>query len=131
MAETRTFRVFVGSTFKDLEKECNNLRAHVYPDLRALCAEHQARFQAIDLRWGVSHEASLDQQAMNACLDEIDRCREVTPRRNFIVPLGNRYDWLAPPPQIPAKELDKLLEHIPRGRGQEPPHRPRGLVPAR
>jgi NACHT domain- and WD repeat-containing protein len=110
--QTRTFRVFVSSTFRDLEVERNYLRENVYPDLRALCAEHGSRFQAIDLRWGVSREASLDQQAMNVCLEEIDRCREVTPRPNFVVLLGNRHGWLAPPPQIPAEELDKILEHV-------------------
>ncbi len=30
------------------------------PRLRQLCQQHGARFQAIDLRWGVSQEASLD-----------------------------------------------------------------------
>lgn len=29
MAETKTFRVFVSSTFKDLEEERNHLREHV------------------------------------------------------------------------------------------------------
>lgn len=112
VAGTRTFRVFVSSTFKDLEQERDYLRQHVYPELRALCAEHGARFQAIDLRWGVSREASLDQQAMNVCLGEVDRCREVTPRPNFLVLLGNRHGWLAPPPQIPAAELETILGQV-------------------
>ena len=115
MAEPRTFRVFVSSTFRDLEAERNYLHEHVYPDLRRLCGEHGARFQAIDLRWGVSREASLDQQAMNVCLREIDRCRELTPRPNFVVLLGNRHGWLAPPPQIPADEFDTIREQVPDG----------------
>lgn len=113
MNETRTFRVFVSSTFKDLAAERNHLSEHVYPVLRELCEEHGARFQPIDLRWGVSREASLDQQAMNVCLEEIDRCREVTPRPNFIVLLGNRHGWLAPPPQITAAEYDTIRGNVP------------------
>jgi NACHT domain- and WD repeat-containing protein len=81
----------------------------VYPRLEELCALGGARFQAIDLRWGVSGEAARNQQTINICLTEVDRCREVSPRPNFIVLLGDRYGWCPPPPQIPAHELETLL----------------------
>jgi hypothetical protein len=66
---TRTFRIFVSSTFEDMAAERNALQGDalqrgVFPRLRDLCAEHEARFQAIDLRWGVRDEATLDQQTM-------------------------------------------------------------------
>jgi len=82
---TRTFRVFVSSTFSDLKAERNALQAYVFPRLREFCEKRGSRFQPIDLRWGVSDEASLDQQAMNICLAEIERCRQISPRPNFIV----------------------------------------------
>ena len=63
----RTFRIFVSSTFSDLVAERNALREHVFPRLRELCQRHGASFQAIDLRWGVSEEAALDQQTMRIC----------------------------------------------------------------
>jgi diadenosine tetraphosphate (Ap4A) HIT family hydrolase len=59
---TRTFRVFVSSTFEDLKAERDALQRDVFPKLRKLCEEIGARFQAIDLRWGVRDEAALDQQ---------------------------------------------------------------------
>src|SRR3989339_859100 len=99
----KTFRVFVSSTFSDLKAERNALQAYVFPRLRELCEQHGSRFQPIDLRWGVSDEASLDQQAMNICLGEIERCRQISPRPNFIVLLGDRYGWLPPAPQIKAE----------------------------
>ena len=71
---TRTFRVFVSSTFEDLKEERNVLPREVWPKLRALCEQHGARFQAIDLRWGVRDEAALDQKTMDICLREIERC---------------------------------------------------------
>ncbi len=108
----KTFRVFVSSTFSDLTAERNALHERVYPRLRELCMKHNARFQAVDLRWGVSEEASLDQQTMNICLSEIARCQQITPRPNFLVLLGDRYGWCPPPPQIPALEFDALLERI-------------------
>ena len=79
-ATAKTIRVFVSSTFSDLKAERNALQAYVFPRLRELCEQHGARFQPIDLRWGVSDEASLDQQAMNICLGEIERCRQISPR---------------------------------------------------
>jgi hypothetical protein len=62
---SRTFRIFVSSTFSDLKAERNALQEKVFPRLRDLAMAHGGRFQVIDLRWGVSDEASLDQQAMN------------------------------------------------------------------
>ena len=74
----RTFRVFISSTFSDLEAERNALQEHVFPRLRDLCLSSGARFQAIDLRWGVSDEAAGDYQTMRICLDEIERCKQTT-----------------------------------------------------
>ena len=85
---TRTFRIFVSSTFppslqlrrtgRDLKEERNALQKYVFPRLRELCARHGCRFQAIDLRWGVREEAALDQQTMRICLEEIARCQRST-----------------------------------------------------
>ena len=51
------FRVFVSSTFNDLKAERNALEWGVFPRLREYCQKHGGRFQAIDLRRGIS-EAS-------------------------------------------------------------------------
>jgi len=68
---TRTFRVFVSSTFEDLKAERDALQRDVFLRLRKLCEANnercEARFQAIDLRWGVRDEAALDQQTMEIC----------------------------------------------------------------
>jgi len=61
------FRVFVSSTFSDLVAERNALQEHVFPRLRKFCQKHGARFQAIDLRWGISNEAALDRSTMRIC----------------------------------------------------------------
>ncbi len=89
----RTFRIFVSSTFEDMINERNKLHEKVFPKLRELCLLHGARFQAIDLRWGVRREAALDHKALEICMEEIKRCQNVNPRPNFIILLGNRYGW--------------------------------------
>jgi len=104
----KVFRVFVSSTFSDLLDERNALQENVFPLLRDYCKKNGARFQAIDLRWGVSEEASLDQQTMNICLEELHRCQQTTPRPNFIILLGERYGWCPLPPRIPASEFKMI-----------------------
>ena len=42
---TRTFRVFVSSTFEDLKAERDALQSEVFPRLRKLCEENNARFR--------------------------------------------------------------------------------------
>ena len=103
-----TFRIFVSSTFNDLKAERNALQARVFPRLRELAGRHDRRLQVIDLRWGVSEEASLDQQAMDICLNEVARCQQSTPRPNFVVLLGDRYGWCPPPSHIPAPLFDQI-----------------------
>lgn len=105
---SRQFRVFVSSTFSDFIAERDALRERVFPRLIDLCWAYGASFQAVDLRWGVSEEAAQDQQTMRICLGEIDRCRQVTARPNFIVLLGDRYGWRPLPELIPGSEYERI-----------------------
>ena len=105
---SRTFRIFVSSTFSDLKAERNALQEKVFPRLRELAMAHGYRFQAIDLRWGVSEEAALDQQTMKICLGEIARCQKTSPRPNFLILLGDRYGWRPLPYEIPAGEFEQI-----------------------
>jgi hypothetical protein len=106
---TRTFRLFVSSTFSDLRAERDALQEHVFPALSRLCMAKGAVFQPIDLRWGVSDEAGLDQQTMVICLTELERCRNTGLKPYFLVLLGDRYGWQPLPPRIPAEEFAQIL----------------------
>jgi WD40 repeat protein len=103
-----SFRVFVSSTFSDMQEERNALRARVFPRLSALCRSHGATFQAMDLRWGVNREASENHRTVSICLQEIDRCRSATRRPNFVVLLGQRYGWCPVPAEIPAADYELI-----------------------
>jgi hypothetical protein len=109
---TRTFRVFVSSTFEDLVEERNALQREVFPRLREVCEEHGARFQAVDLRWGVRDEAVLGQKMMEICLAEIERCQRTKIKPNFIVLLGDRYGKPPLPARIQAQEFETVLRWI-------------------
>lgn len=97
-------RVFVSSTFRDLQKERNILQADVFPALERHCAERGFQFEAIDLRWGVPGEAGLDHRSMRICFDELHRAQQVSPKPNFLVLLGDRYGWQPLPEEIEEKE---------------------------
>src|ERR1017187_6187822 len=109
---TRTFRVFVSATFEDLIDERNILQAAVFPKLEKFCLEKGARFQAIDLRWGVREEAGLDQKTMEICLAEIARCQKTGIKPNFLVLLGKRYGWRPLPARVHKDEFEAVLAHI-------------------
>ncbi len=106
------FRLFVSSTFSDLKAERNALREKVFPRLDALSAQYHTRFQAIDLRWGISEEAAVNQKTITICLQELKRCQTITPRPNFIILLGNRYGWRPLPEKIAASEFEELLQTL-------------------
>ena len=96
--ETREIRVFLSSTFKDMEAERHYLLTRVFPGLRALCAERDVGFTEIDLRWGVTEEESQNGRTVEICLEEIDRCRAHPPF--FIGFLGERYGWVPQPADL-------------------------------
>ncbi|GEM_PF-6491501 len=108
----KTFRVFVSSTFDDFVDERNVLQDEVFPELRRRCEERGFRFQPIDLRWGVPLEAASDQRVMEICLSEIDHCREISPRPNFLVLLGDRYGWRPLPPTLSEAEFATIAGRI-------------------
>ncbi len=112
LAPTAIFRVFVSSTFADMRGERNALQKWAFPRLAEYCARYRCHFQAIDLRWGVTREAGLDQKTIDICLEELRRCQESGLRPSFIALLGDRYGTRLLPPRIPADEFDALLRHV-------------------
>lgn len=76
--QTEIFRVFVSSTFTDMKEERRILQKEVFPKLEKYCEDHGAKFQAVDLRWGVNEESQLNQKTLDICLNEISRCQNIT-----------------------------------------------------
>jgi len=113
--QTKIFRIFVSSTFNDMRTERKLLREKVFTVLEQFCRENGARFQAIDLRWGVSEESQRNQKTMEICLNEIRRCQKLSPRPNFLILLGDRYGWQPAPLTIPQTEMDSIYPHLTLG----------------
>jgi len=103
----RLIRVFVSSTFRDMQAEREVLVKHVFPQLRKLCDERGVVFTDVDLRWGITEEQSAEAKVLPICLAEIERCRPF-----FIGLLGERYGWV--PESIPQELIELqpwLAEH--------------------
>jgi len=108
---SKTFRLFISSTFSDFEKEREVLQVKVFPKIQEYCSLNGYTFQPIDLRWGVSNEAQLDQKTLEICLNEVQSCKRHD-YPNFLIMLGDRYGWIPLPNTIKKDEFEILLENI-------------------
>jgi tetratricopeptide (TPR) repeat protein len=94
----RETRVFISSTFRDMQEEREELVKQIFPQLRRLCESRGVTWGEVDLRWGVPDEAKAEGKVLPLCLAEIERCRPY-----FIGLLGERYGWV--PEEIPEELL--------------------------
>lgn len=106
--QTKIFRLFVSSTFTDMVEERRMLQRKVFPKLGKFCEENGAKFQAVDLRWGVNEGSQLNQETLEICLNEIARCQKISPKPNFLILLGDRYGWQPVPAKIPKNEMEGI-----------------------
>jgi tetratricopeptide (TPR) repeat protein len=98
-ADRREIRVFISSTFRDMQEEREELVKQVFPQLRRLCESRGVTWGEVDLRWGVPDEAKAEGKVLPLCLQEIEHCRPY-----FIGLLGERYGW------VPEEISPELLE---------------------
>ena len=106
--ERPQFRLFVSSTFVDFAQERNALRDFVFPKIEAFSHSLGADFVPIDLRWGLTNEASLAHNTTEICLKEIARSQRITPYPNVLIMLGQRYGWRPLPTRIATPSLQEL-----------------------
>lgn len=107
---TRHIRVFISSTFRDMQDERDILIKKIFPQLRKLCEERAVTWTEVDLRWGITTEQAAEGKVLPLCLEEIYRCRPY-----FIGLLGERYGWVPEPNSIPAELLESqawLKQHL-------------------
>lgn len=84
-------RVFISSTFLDMQRERDLLVNEVFPPLRAKWRGRGIELLEIDLRWGITDDQVARNETLPILLAEIDRCRPF-----FIGLLGERYGWVPP-----------------------------------
>ena len=101
-SQQRVIRVFVSSTFRDMQAERNELVLRIFPQLRKICERRGVTWGEVDLRWGITDEKKAEGKVLPFCLAEIHKCRPY-----FIGLLGERYGW------VPLEISQDLIEQQP------------------
>ena len=86
MTPDRNIRLFISSTFRDMQPEREHLLKRSFPQIRKLCESRGVTWDEVDLRWGIPDEQRSEGKVLPLCLEEIDRCRPY-----FLGLLGERY----------------------------------------
>lgn len=87
-------KVFVSSTFIDMDIERDLLRNVVEPRLNDYLSRFNHTFEFVDLRHSVRTDTTMsaserERRIFNVCMDEIERCEPF-----FIGLMGHRYGWI-------------------------------------
>lgn len=89
LIDNRQIRVFISSTFRDMQDERDYLMKRTFPKLRKLAAERDVTLTELDLRWGITEEEAKSGKVVEICLREIENSIPF-----FIGIIGNRYGWV-------------------------------------
>lgn len=79
-------RLFISSTFVDMQGERNYLNDFIFPKIKKECDDVGISFFPIDLRWGITEEQQKEGLVPIICLQEVENCLPY-----FIGIIGDRY----------------------------------------
>lgn len=98
---SREVRVFLSSTFADMQAERDYLVKKIFPAVRSEFRRRNVDLTVLDLRWGITEEESKSGKVIEICMDEISRTRPF-----FIGLIGGRYGWV---PTAAESNFDERL----------------------
>ena len=105
LIDNRQIRVFISSTFQDMQDERDYLMKHTFPLLRKLASERDVILTELDLRWGITEEEGKNGKVVEICLREIENCIPF-----FVGIIGNRYGWVPQKEDIRENVTDRFKE---------------------
>lgn len=104
-------KIFVSSTFRDMQYERDTLHNLVIPTINKIAKQYGEYIDLLDLRWGVNtsnmSEEEACQKVVDSCLFAIDHCRSY-----MIAILGDRYGWIPDDTQMRQITKNKNWEPI-------------------
>lgn len=86
----RKVRVFISSTFSDMQNERNIIVHSVFPRLRKAFSAKLIDITEVDLRWGIPEEDSENSRILEICIGEVLHCSPF-----FVGMIGDRYGSIA------------------------------------
>lgn len=100
-------RLFISSTFRDLQHERDIISRLILPRQRAHLRARNFALQEVDLRWGVTEAMAADSGAVQICLRELEAC---TP---FVFGMiARRVGW-RPPQSVLARFDHEFARRVP------------------
>lgn len=103
LIDNRQIRIFISSTFRDMQDERDYLMKRTFPKLRKLAAERDVTLTELDLRWGITEEESKSGKVVEICLREIENSIPF-----FIGIIGNRYGWVPEKKDLDGKVTERF-----------------------
>ena len=103
----KSIRVFLSSTFIDMQEERDYLNRVIFPKFTIECQKRGVDFYPIDLRWGITESQSIDNKTIYFCLKQVDYALPF-----FIGFVGNRYGWIPDNLNYLLDSYPHILEHI-------------------
>lgn len=103
LIENRHIRLFLSSTFQDLQDERDYLMRRIFPELRKIAAERDVTLTELDLRWGITEAEAQSGKVVEICLREIENSIPF-----FIGIIGNRYGWCPSVKDIDRSTYDRF-----------------------
>ncbi|WP_158027280.1 tetratricopeptide repeat protein [Labilibacter marinus] len=92
--KSKSIRVFLSSTFADMQEEREYLINVVFPHLKRIAGKRGLDLTEVDLRWGITEEEAKNGKVVRLCLSEIDLCKEKSDELPFFIGIiGHRYGW--------------------------------------
>lgn len=105
MDNWKYIKVFVSSTFLDMDIERDALKNIVEPRLNETLKDYSCSLEFVDLRHSVKTNTTMsllerEKQIFNVCLEEIDNCRPY-----FMGVIGHRYGWIPAEDGVPCPRI--------------------------
>ena len=98
----RHIRVFISSTFNDMQGERTYLMKRVFPQLRNMAEKKDVTITEVDLRWGIQEEEVKNGRVVEICFREIEKSIPF-----FIGIVGNRYGWVPKKNELNDQVIEK------------------------
>ena len=105
MSNWKYIKIFVSSTFLDMDIERDALKNIVEPRLNEFLKSYACSLEFIDLRHSVKTTSTMslierEKQIFNICLEEIDNCKPY-----FMGIIGHRYGWIPSEDKVPCPKV--------------------------
>ena len=100
-------RIFISSTFKDMDYERDYLKDVLLPRLNKEMIQYNIVVELCDLRSGIARKFQSEQEQENFILHSCFRSIKVT-QPYFIALIGDRYGWI--PPKLYIENLKQLFQ---------------------